>query len=75
MQGQPLLATGNAYTFTGEGGEDDKPMAMPVPDSHANRKYQGRAGTLKANRPMKVGGNGAQARAGGRSVQRSKRRK
>jgi hypothetical protein len=50
--------SGQAVQFRGEGGEDGKPIAMPVPDANANKHLLGRSGTLKAGRPMNLGGGG-----------------
>lgn len=55
---QPLNDSGHSVKFKGEGGEEGKPEAMPVPDSHANKHYYGRSGKLKASRPLALGGVG-----------------
>lgn len=73
---QPLKDSGHAIKFKGEGGEDEKPAAMPVPDANANKHFYGRSGTLKAGRPSSLGGNGGTFRNQHiRGVQRSRKRK
>lgn len=73
---QPLHSTGHAKQFTGEGGEDGKPQAMPSEDAHANKTYLGRGGELKAGRPLRLGGNGNTMRNQSISaVQKARKRK
>lgn len=76
MVGQPLNDSGHARHFQGEGGEDGKPTAMPVPDANTNKHYLGRSGQLKAGRPSSLGGSGGTFRNQHiKSVQRSRRKK
>ena len=74
--GQPLNPTGHARKFTSEGGEDEKPQAMPSQDAHANKTYFGRSGRLKAGRPKTLGGDANRMRSqGADQVQRSRRKR
>lgn len=76
MEGQPLHDSGHALKFKGEGGEDEKPQAMPVPDANTNKHYHGRSGRLKAGRPATLGGNGNAVRNQHiSSVQKARKRK
>lgn len=74
---QPLHDSGHAVQFPSEGGEEGRPMAMSVPDAHANKHYYGRSGVLKASRPKVLGGSGNQVQRQQHisSVQRSRKRK
>jgi hypothetical protein len=73
---QALHDSGHARKFAGEGGEDGKPQAMPVPDANTNKHYYGRSGKLKAGRSMNLGGDATKAGSQSiKSVQKSRKRK